>query len=1165
MISGHCVARWLKVADDPILNRISQIWMTPLTESVLSGSARSAKTALRSAVRRLVRHFVHPGRSGNSSHGLHVRLLLLYLCALCGAAATVCAADRHFTTGAPPEAELETRGIRLPVVDRADIRFLRFDTIEGPPKSNAGPIVQDNQGFIWFGTPYGLNRFDGYTFKVFTHDPRDPKSISGSLITALFKDRNGTLWIGCSQFLNRFDSATAEFTKYPVPYVFDISQTADGILWLSTPTGLYALDPATEKIRRYAHDPNDPQSLESNDIKSTGEDRQGGFWVATSEGLDSFDRETAKVTFHISLEESSYPLSFYEDRLGTFWIYHESSNHPLATLDRTTKTVTVYSFGTTVTGISGMLEDQSGTLWLATSGAGLLKLDREHHRFVRYRHRIGDSYSLSQDSVRNLFMDRQGIIWVSLGGYGLTRFSPAHLAFQRYRSDFGNPADRDEPFVGAIYEDAHGVLWIGTHSALHRIDRGAGTFQDFQLNAKGDSTDAITMCEDRSGYLWVGTYNHGLFRFDPRTNQVKSFRHDSADPQSLSNDIVPRVFIDHNGTLWAATHDGLDRYDPVTGHFTTYRVEAQGVNPYYLGAAEDRSGILWLGTESSGLLRFDPATGKFTLYQHQFDQPHTLNDNRVNAIHFDRSGAMWVGTQEGLNRFDEKTGGFTSYSRQNGLPGSAVSCILEDDRGDLWMSTENGIANFDPKTSAIKSYSTADGLPGPDLTGWGTCFETSQGEMFFGGFSGATAFFPKNVTDNSYVPPVALTDFRLFGVGVQPGADPALKKTINYTDIIELSHEENRFSFEFSALSYLNPRTNRYRYMLEGLDSRWNEVGSDERVASYTTLPAGRYTFRVEGATSRGPWNEPGAVLRIRILPAWWNTWWFRLCYVVALCLLAAAIYMYRKRQMRLEVERNERLRHAQADLAHMSRVSTMGELAASLAHEIKQPIAAAVLDAQTCLRWLRREPPNTVEAQNAASRAVQDITRASGIIGRVARFFKKDGIERERVDINELVLEMVDLMRAEAQRHKVLIHTDLELGLPQIMADRVGLQQVMMNLMLNGIEAIRETGSDGVLTVRSGQDSPSMLIISVSDTGIGVQAAQEQKIYDMFFTTKPKGTGMGLPISRSIVESHGGRLWVTKNMPQGAVFQFTIENNAVGDVRTSGSSTRQSGRTVRM
>jgi signal transduction histidine kinase/streptogramin lyase len=366
----------------------------------------------------------------------------------------------------------------------------------------------------------------------------------------------------------------------------------------------------------------------------------------------------------------------------------------------------------------------------------------------------------------------------------------------------------------------------------------------------------------------------------------------------LSNDIVSRLLVDHNGTLWAATWDGLNRFDASTGRFKTYSFDSQGGNPFYLELVEDREGTLWLGTHSSGLHRLDPETGQFTIYEHNMNRPETLSDNRVNSVYFDHSGTMWVGTQDGLDSFDSKTGTFTVYTRRDGLPSNSVGCILEDDHGDLWMSTNNGVARFDPRRKTVRKYSTADGLPGPDLTGWGACFKNAAGEMFFGGFSGATAFFPDKVVDSAYAPPIILTNLKLFGTPVALRAGSPLRKSINYTDAITLTHKQQIFSIEFSALSYFNASTNRYRYMLEGLDQQWNEVGSDQRIATYTTLPAGIYTFRVQGATSRGQWSEPGAQLLIEILPPWWGTWWFRTISAALLLVLVFAAYFYRVRQI---------------------------------------------------------------------------------------------------------------------------------------------------------------------------------------------------------------------------------------------------------------------------
>jgi signal transduction histidine kinase len=330
---------------------------------------------------------------------------------------------------------------------------------------------------------------------------------------------------------------------------------------------------------------------------------------------------------------------------------------------------------------------------------------------------------------------------------------------------------------------------------------------------------------------------------------------------------------------------------------------------------------LWLGG-NLGLHRFDPNTDQFTLYSHKSDDPHSLSDNRVVAIHFDHAGGMWVGTQDGLDKFDPRTSTFVVYNERDGMGGNVVSCILEDQRSLLWMSTNKGVSSFDPRTQKFSNYTVADGLPGPDLTGWGACFKSAAGEMFFGGFSGVTSFSPDQVVAdgvvaNEFVPPIVLTDLRLFGRPVTLSPGSPLKKAVNYTDTITLSHSQNIFSIGFSALSYFNAATNRYRYMLEGLDKKWNEVGSDQRLASYTTLPTGTYTFHVQGASRRGPWSEPGAHLRIEILPSWWATWWFRITSLVLVLLLVWSVHRYHLHQLtiqfnvRLEERVNERTRIA--------------------------------------------------------------------------------------------------------------------------------------------------------------------------------------------------------------------------------------------------------------
>jgi signal transduction histidine kinase/streptogramin lyase len=665
-------------------------------------------------------------------------------------------------------------------------------------------------------------------------------------------------------------------------------------------------------------------------------------------------------------------------------------------------------------------------------------------------------------------------MWAALGRMGLAHFGTKHALFKRLPRDPGNPNGKVERFVGALYGDRQGVLWLGTPDALNRIDRKAGRFTSYHLAAGPASvTDVITIREDRSGNLWIGTYAHGLLRFDRRTGRFRAYRHDPADPYSLSDDIVSRLLVDHSGTLWVATGDGLNRFDAATEHFTTYKLDQQRRIQSYLDLVEDREGALWLGTDSSGLHRFDPATRRFTVYQHDVNRRDTLSDNRVNSVHFDRAGTMWVGTQDGLDKFDPKTRAFTVYMRPDGLPGNAVGCILEDDHGNLWMSTNNGVATFNPHSNSFKNYSTADGLPGPDLTGWGACSESAEGEMFFGGFSGATAFFPEKATDSAYVPRVILTDFRLFGIPVVAKRGSPLKRPINYTDAIILSHNQSIFSLGFSALSYFNAATNRYRYMLEGLDRRWNEVGSDQRFASYTTLPAGIYTLRVQAATSRGAWSEPGAELRIEILPPWWGTWWFKVSYAALPLLIGLAAYFYRLRQVeriisaRFDERLAERTRVAR-DL-HDTFLQTI-QGSKLLADDALEPFADPIRMRRALERlsvWLAK----AMEEGRAALNSLRTTTTETNDLAEALRRVTEDGLIPSSMAVTFSVIgdarEMHPIVRDEVYRiaYEAIRNACLHSGASRLEVELIYADDLALCVGDNGTgidPTIADRGKDG-------------------------------------------------------------------------------------------------------
>jgi ligand-binding sensor domain-containing protein/signal transduction histidine kinase len=845
--------------------------------------------------------------------------------------ATVTTTSYAQPSSGPARAQIDPHIVQLGVTDAHDLRFVRLSRSQGLSQQRVMHIVQDDRGFLWFGTQYGLNRYDGYRFRVFKNDPADADSLCDVHITALFKDRAGQLWVGCAYSVDRYDPVTEKFVHYRLEApgsartssaVRHISEARDGHLWLSTGNGLYRLDPQTGGVKRFAHDSADPYSLSSSEIKSSGEDRSGAFWVTHGAGIDRFDPHTGRVTLHVPLQEST-GLEFYEDRHGTFWILQATGNG-LAILDRRTHRLVRYSFaarqlpGLPMTGVSSMLEDQDGTLWVGTLADGILKFDRERRHFTRYRNDPANIESLAENRITRLFQDREGHIWTGFSATEPGFFMTGTLPFTKLPFDATNPNNLGATLVNVLYEDRRGILWIGTTGALNRLDRKTGQLTHLSIPGNGIAADVISLVEDLSGdALWVGTSGQGLFRLDTTNHRLVGFRHDDNDPTSLSDNGVIRLFHDSRGRLWIGTTNGLNRFDPTSRTFITYRHGGLDTEHVYRSIVEDARGTLWLDADGDGVQRFDPQTGRFMPVRPMSPNESALLYKRVHSLHVDRTGTVWAGTSNGLYRFDVETGASTHYTERDGLPSNTVSCVFEDGFGELWMGTSEGLSRLDRARKTFRNYSLADGLPGRDFTGWSACFRGASGEMFFGGFAGAVAFHPTNVRDLDDVPPVVLTGFQLAGAAVPPGPASPLSRVIDYTDALTLSHHQDSFSIEFAALGFRSPATNRYRYRLAGLEDLWHEVGSDRRFASYTTLPAGHYKFQVQGATSRGQWGEPGAEVAIEIQPPWWGTWGFRSLLAGLALAVIGGTYILRIRQIahrfgiRLEERVSERTRIA--------------------------------------------------------------------------------------------------------------------------------------------------------------------------------------------------------------------------------------------------------------
>ncbi len=814
-------------------------------------------------------------------------------------------------------------------------RFERISVENGLSQSWVRAILQDPQGYLWIGTEDGLNRYDGYEFKVFKHDLDDPGSLADSNITALLVDDANRLWVGTLNGLDRYDPGSGDFIHYRTQSgderslggmeISSLYQDRQGVLWVGTEDGgLNRYDAANDNFIRYQHDPSRPESLSDNNVLSVIEDHEGILWIGTaSGGLNAFDRQSG--VFQHFRANAGDPSSLssdavrcvFEDSQGNLWVGTETGG--LNLFKRETQTFTHYRnqtgdpYSLSSDEVRVIYEDRSGTLWIGTK-AGINRLEHKTGRFSHYRYDSSDIYSVSSDSIWAFYQDRGGILWIGTGGGGLSKYAGSIQKFQLYQHRPNQTATLSDSDVLSITTDMYGYLWVGTHfGGLNRLDRTGSTVRVYRHDPLvpdsigGDEVRALLV--DRSGRLWVGLNRGGLDYFEPFSNRFVHLRNSPEDPSSLAEDRVTVLFEDRDGYLWVGLWTmGMDRYDPESGTFT--HIQHDPSNPNSLvdnrvrAIYQDREGLFWIGTYG-GFSIWDPAQNQFTNFKNDPDDPDSLSSDIVRAFYEDEYGDMWIATYGGgLNHFSRKLQTFKRYTIKHGLPNNSLYGILADDRGHLWISTNSGLTRFDPRRETFRNYSAKDGLQGDEFNG-GAFYRSPQGEMFFGGINGLNSFFPDEVLDNPNVPPVVVTAFRKFNTVVKTDIQPG--------ETIELSYSDNFISFDFAALDYAAPQRNQYAYMLEGFDRQWISAGS-RRYVSYTNLRGGDYVFHVRGSNSDGIWNVEGFSVNIHITPPFWETWWFFGAVAVLLAGLVFGGYRMRvedikERNRTLEVQVRQRTR----------------------------------------------------------------------------------------------------------------------------------------------------------------------------------------------------------------------------------------------------------------
>ena len=815
-----------------------------------------------------------------------------------------------------------------------NLKFEHLGIREGLSHSNVRGILQDQEGFMWFSTHDGLNKYDGYKFTVYKNLPNDANSLSHNNLWRIIEDRRGNIWIATwGGGLNMFDRETERFIHYrndpnnpnsvSDDFIYTLLEDHAGNIWIGTNNGgLNMLDVNTKQIVRFTYDKNNPDGISDNEIRDIYEDQQNNLWIATGNGgLNLFNRndKTFKSFKHNTADPKSISSNnvraITQSKEGTFWIGTYGGGVDLFLPDRgefkhykhDPKNPNSLSHNS----IQDIRMGPKGNLWIATENGGLSVYNPNTNTFSNYQHDDIDRGSINDNSLYILFDDKEGNMWIGTFNDGVN-FVKTDNKFTHYRHN-SSPNSLSNNLVLAIYEDVDENLWIGTDGGgLNKLERREGRFTHYRHDANQSNSIGgdyvLTVTEDRRGNIWIGTWGNGLSIFNPSKNTYKHFKATPGNIPGLSNNNVWKIFEDSDEKIWIGTYGGgVNVYDPQTGNFTRYLSQSDDPqslslnNVYYI--TEDSRGYIWVATDGGGINRFDKKTKKFKRYV--YDQTkNSLSHNRVISIHEDQEHNLWIGTNHGLNHFDVDKELFTNYEIKDGLPADAILGILQDDEGFLWISTNKGVSKFDPATKRVENFTTADGLQPGDLS-QAFC-KSRTGAMYFGGKSGFSEFFPDSIVSFPYEPPLVFTGFDIFNKPVFTSSDPKIKsilpKPISQTREVNLSYQHSVFSIQFASLNYANPQRKHYAYMLQGFDKDWN-IG-ELHAATYTNLDAGVYTFKVKGLNNEGQWSDQIAELRIYIAPPFWKTWWFRI--LVVSCVVGGIGYVYKARVDTMEKQKDE-------------------------------------------------------------------------------------------------------------------------------------------------------------------------------------------------------------------------------------------------------------------
>ena len=1069
-------------------------------------------------------------------------------------------------------------------------QFSHLDINSGLSHNNVTCILKDSKGFMWFGTLSGLNRFDGYNFKIFKHAANDSTSLTDDYIVSISEGPQHKLWVETRNGFNIYDAEQEKFSHdikgylhsvaIPDIYVAAVKKDRSGYFWfLHSTQGLFKYNPATGKTIHLTHLPSDSSSISSNVIADLAQDSRGNIWLAYRSGiLERMNSATLRVNYRAHFfnklpGELNTSYKIYIDNDDDIWAFVPTYsagvyyiNPQKGLVHHLTKGNDDAHLNTDI--VSSVIQDTKGRMWIATDHGGINLLNKSDFKIQHILSREDDSKTIGQNSITILYKDITGIIWVGTYKKGVDYYHESIIKFPLCTHHLADPLNDPRSLnfsdINSFAEDAKGNLWLGTNGGgLIYFNREKETFKTYhhQNSSANSLANDVIVClyMDHSQKLWIGTYFGGLDCFDGKT--FRHFRHNEKEAGSISEDRICSITEDSKNRLLVGTLSAgvniMNSDSKAFSHIMSSPVPNAIHSNYISKLLADKHNNIWVVT-SYGVDVLMNKTHRFVHFIHDEKNKNSLVNNNTNNILEDKDGLIWISTRGGISIYNPATFTFTNINKEDGLPDNTVNDMQEYDSNNVWVSTPNGLSNITISRDQKKlkfhftSYTDKEGLQGREFNE-NSSLKTREGELVFGGGNGFNVFRPGDVHFVRNTPKLVFTDFQIFNKSLHAGdkvnGRVILPGAINDLRSVTLNYNDNVFSLEFAALDYFDPGNVQFEYMMKGFDSEWIPASNKVRKATYTNLDPGTYFFKVRASNS-GSFPDKELQLTLTILPPFWKT---NLAYLLYVLTIAGGLFIIRARgikklraQFLIEREREEAHRMHELDLMKI-------KFFTNVSHEFRTPLSLILAPVEKTLK-------QTIEPEMKRQLLMvnRNAKRLLNLFNQLLDFRKMEyqelRLQEKDGEIVSFIKEIAYAFTDIADQKNIRFVFDSEIDLLYSRFDHDKMERILFNLLSNAYKFTPEGGQVSVLLNRSSESDQEKLEIRVIDDGIGISGDKLEKIFEPFFQNEVpgyvlnQGSGIGLSITKEFVRLHNGEITVESEPNNGSCFTVLLPVTKLDD-----------------